>query len=150
MTQGRLRRKLEALAGEEDMEFSIPHPLLPPRFQKSSAGRNMLLRVNSELQTFIGWEGARLHPWLTLTPRQACWLLRDVTRRTVAYRRDTEELGKFLRKFGSPPPPDPILADPSDRLVPEKAATTPPQDETPIKIELAGTGGESPLPNVEY
>ena len=146
MTRSRLPQKLETYAGEEDLEFIVPYPLLPPRFYKASRGRNMLLQVSVDLQIFIGWEGSRIADWSVLTPRAARALLRDVIRKMGHYKQDVEIFSKFLYENAMYPAPDPVFDDPSDRAVPEEAEM-PTAEGSP---DLKECGGESPWPTQEF
>lgn len=152
MKKSKFLRTLEALAGEEQLELVIPHPLLPPRFLKISRGRNMLLQFNTDLQIFVGWEGARINKWEVLTPRGTSLLIRDVRRKLHQYDLDMGALQQFVQKNANYPIPDPAFEDPSERAIPREAEEADEKkDVEPGSAEVvACEGGESPMPGWDY
>ncbi|MBD3260535.1 MAG: hypothetical protein GF334_02485 [Candidatus Altiarchaeales archaeon] len=103
----RLRQELENRAGFEECEFVVPHVLLPPRFRKQAAGRNMILHMDLDYVVHVRWEGERLLPHCELTPGEIRRLLKDVNRKMTQYRQDLGVLGRFFDSHAEPPFWDP-------------------------------------------
>ena len=159
----RLRALLEDMALEEDIQFTIPHPFLPPRFREICENQNMLLLVDQDLTIHVRWEGARMAEHYPLTKGATRRLIREVLRKMKEYRRDVEVYARFIEHHAEEPldderyeairgTKDPPLAEKEDEddtkdEVVEIAATV--ALGTPAEMP-ASMGGSSPLPEWDY
>lgn len=150
-----LREALEDLAGEEELEFIIPHPVLPPRFQDICEDRNMILTLDMDFTIHVRWEGARRNEWLSLTPGGTRRLVREVLRNLTKYRRDLQTYGQFLDRVAEQPFDDPRSDDSSSRReppIPELIEEEEEPTEVVARVDLPRSpemGGESPMPMQE-
>jgi len=161
--KSRLREILERKAIEEDLQFLIPHPFLPPRFRRISENRNMILLIDQELTAHVRWEGARLAEHHPLTVGATRQLIREVMRNMTRYRRELGIYGRFIEEYTEEPFDDERYE--SFRLVKELPTavldktkeTAKETDVVELKASLlAGTsacssmGGESPFPEWDW
>lgn len=158
----RLRALLERRAGFEDLQFVIPHPLLPPRFRKVSRSRNMVLLIDTDLTLHVRWEGEQMCEHCPLTKGAARQLVREVLQNMKAYRRELAVYARFIEDCAEQPSDDHRYELP--RL--PRELPTAPQEETKgpeedPEVEVVATvllepsgdvalGGENPLPEWNY
>ena len=90
----------------------IPHPFLPPRFQKLSKNHNMILLLDRDMTVHIRWEGSRLHEHHPLTPRAARGLIREVQSYMTKYRREIKVFSRFIEQKAEEPFEDSRAPDP--------------------------------------
>ena len=112
MSASKLREFLESVAGEQELEFIIPHPLLPPRYHRLSEQRNMVVFLGLDFTIHIRWEGARRNEWHSITPKAFARLMREVMKRMTQYRRDLGVFARFVEAVGEHPDSDPRLDSP--------------------------------------
>lgn len=163
MRKSQLRETLERKAIEEDLQFLIPYPFLPPRFRNISENRSMILLIDQELTIHVRWEGARLAEHHPLTVGATRQLIREVMRNMARYRRELRVYSRFIEGYAEEPFEDQRYE--AFRLI--KKLPTAVRDETKktdmeadtIELKaklLAGTsacsnmGGESPLPEWDW
>ncbi len=158
MRISQLRALLEREAGQENLQFVIPHPLLPPRFREISEDRNMILLVDLDMTVHVRWEGERMvehHPLSTGAVRR---LMREVRRNISDYRRDLEIYARFIDSECEAPFDDERYEAyrlPEPAPVAEQEGTKVPVTEITAELFLelekarAG-GGESPFPDWDY
>ncbi len=158
MRISRLRALLEKKALEEDIQFIIPHPLLPPRFREICGGCNMILLLDRDLTIHVRWEGERLAEHHPLTKGATRRLIREVLRKAREYRRELEVFGRFIDQQGEEPFDDDryeIIRLPKDPPKAEREASNDTEDsviEIPAVIPLGSSrqslcvGGSTPLP----
>ena len=136
----------------------IPHPFLPPRYQKLSQERNMILLLDRDMTLHIRWEGSKLHEHLPLTPRAARGLIRECLGRMTKYRRDLQVFSKFIEENAEQPFDDPRALDPIRFKERELPPAQPLEEETEdtatelvaeIQLSNPEIGGESPMPMME-
>ena len=157
-----LRKQLEKEAGWEEFRMIIPHPFLPPRFQKLAKNRNMVLAFDQELTLHVRWEGARFHEHHPLTPRATQRLVREVLNRITKYRRELQVFSRFVVSVGEQPFEELRALDPAPRKKQEEPSAVREEEDEPIEIQteiaieaalraemLLGVGGESPMPGIE-
>ena len=163
MRKRKLRQLLEEKCGEEDFQFIIPHPLLPPRFRDLSENRNMILVLDMDLTLHVRWEGALSDEHLPLTPGELKRLLSEVNRKITTYRRDLSTFGKFAVENSEQPFEDPRNDPVYSPREPQPATKELEEDKSEIIAVInesnelvSGTmeevmkelGGESPLPDL--
>lgn len=145
---------MEESAGFEPIEFTIPHIFLPPRFEKASQKRNMLLTIDMELVAHIFWEGASEDQVEPLRPAQVRQLLRYCNKRMTQYRSDLGVFGRFVDSSAENPFCDPREEAESYTLEPKDVERLPVKRMKEKRVQTLTTslGGESPLPelNSEY
>jgi hypothetical protein len=141
--------------------MTIPHPFLPPRFQKLAQNRNMILLLDQDLTLHVRWEGARRYEHHPLTPQAACRLIQEVQSRMVKYRRDIQIFSRFIEQNAEQPFENSRALDP----VRWPKQETPGADKQEIDVSevvaeaeigealeaerMAERGGESPMPTME-
>ncbi len=156
----RLRVLLEEKATEEDIQFIIPHPLLPPRFREICEDRNMVLLLDTDMTIHVRWEGERMSEHHPLTRGATRRLVREVLRKATAYRRELEVYARFVDRwaeepfdddryegvrFPKPPPPAVNGAVEEEESVEISAV----MDVAPRKAPLS-VGGTSPMPKWDW
>lgn len=156
------RALLEKKALEDDIQFTIPHPLLPPRFREICEDRNMILLLDQDLTIHVRWEGERMSEHHPLTKGATRRLIREVLRKAKEYRRDLEIFARFVDQKAEEPfdddryelirlprdPPKavrPILVDKKDSVM-EIPAVIP---LGPSKTSLC-VGGDNPFPDWDW
>ncbi len=152
-----LRKLLDKEAGWEEFRMIIPHPFLPPRFQKSAKNRNMILLLDRDMTLHIRWEGARLHEHHPLTPQAARRLIEEVLGYMTKYRRELKVFSRFIGEWGEQPFDDPRAMDPlrlKEREAPSaslevreevRVHETLRAGRLPERMRGMGRGGESPM-----
>ncbi len=157
-----LRKLLEEEAGWEEFRMTIPHPFLPPRFQKLSKNRNMVLLLDRDMTLHVRWEGSRLHEHHPLTPGAARGLIREVSSRMTKYRREVQVFSRFIGQKAEEPfednrSPDPLRWKERELPAASRIEENPAQEVVAnITVEtrigealeaehLLSKGGESPM-----
>lgn len=155
----RLRALLEKVALEEDIQFTIPHPFLPPRFRKVCKNRNMLLLLDRDMTIHVRWEGERMSEHRPLTKGATRRLVREVLRKMKGYRIELGIYARFIERWAEEPfnddryesiqrAPDPPKAE---KEVPKDPVSTGTEISANIELELSempqNVGGSSPLPD---
>ena len=158
----RLRALLEKKALEEDIQFIIPHPLLPPRFREICGDCNMILLLDRDLTIHVRWEGERLSEHHPLTKGATRRLIGEVLRKAKEYRRELEVFGRFVDELAEEPFDDDryeIIRLPKDPPRAEREASNDTEDsviEIPAVIPLGPSrrslcvGGSTPLPEWDW
>ncbi len=150
-----LKTRLRDLSGEEEIEWIIPHPFLPPRYRKLCQNRNMVLLIDRDFTAHIRWEGARRGEWRSPTPGEVRTLIRQVKKNMRKYRTELDVFLRFVTDVVDIPFNDPAENEPSSRRKPKQAERIDDSEEASsiesivatIPIEkVAGMGGESPMP----
>jgi len=143
-----LREFLEVAAGAADIDFIIPHPFLPPRYQKQSLCRNLILGMDREFRAMIRWEGELVGRDTYLSPAECSRLIHDVLERMKKYRQELRSLKSFLGKVLCEEPE----GNSEEDVAEPKAAEELPEDSYHtdfVQVTADGMivgGGESPYP----
>jgi hypothetical protein len=141
-----LSEKLKKFAGFGEILFTIPHIFLPPRFQKLSHNRNMIVVLDPDQVVSVRWEGAQLEDYQPLTSKAASRLIRECLTKMSDYRRDLTILEGFVVAEAEDP-----FWDPRDCSPQKPCAEVATAGEMQPKQRDAGdetsTGGENPLPD---
>lgn len=154
MSPSNLRDFLKATAGDEEIEFVIPHLFLPPRYLKDSNRRNLVAILDRDLTIHLRWENARMSPWANITKGEFKRLVSDALRRMMQYQPELKIFGDFVNEVAEAPFEDPMYDEPIPSVdVVEKAS----REEEDIPVVVArikrtptyAVGGESPLPDME-
>lgn len=159
-----LRERLNnALEGcDEEVEFTIPHVFLPPRFKEVSEERNMILFLDIDQVVHVRWEGARFEEHRALTPGACRRLFKDCIANMKRYRKDLDTMARFIDREGQSPFWDPrrdsLTKEREERSAPalesseekkrEITATVDHSEELDLEVaaDLLELGGESPMP----
>lgn len=147
MKRNKLLDLLVEKMGQEDVEFVIPHPFLPPRYRKICENRNMIVTLDTENTIQLRWENARLVTWMSPTPGEFRTIVSYARRKMQQYRRDLETFGNFVDRVAEDPFLDPIFNDgeaPKAGVAAKKEAA-PNGSVLQVRFPFAG-GGESPFP----
>lgn len=161
---GSLKERLDQESGFSEVEFTIPHVFLPPRFREQSKQRNMILFLDLDNVVHVRWEGARQDEHQPLTPGAVRRLLKECARNMKKYRRDLDVFGRFIDRTAEAPFWDPRedsltrdrqdkpaeQEEPEDDSVEEIIAVLGPDGEL-IQGKVSDfleeeMGGESPMP----
>lgn len=121
MSRKHLKGLLKSLAGDADIEFVIPHPLLPPRYQQISRGHNMILYLDRNFLIQIRWQSARSGKRVILSAGEVRRLVKYVSQAAMRYRADLKTFSRFLDRVAEKPPTD----DTEQTLVAEQASRRP-------------------------
>lgn len=169
MPTSELRKLLNEEAAFQEFSFIIPHPFLPPRYQKLSRERNMVLFLDQNLTVHVRWEGARMHEHLSLTSKATSRLIKEVLRNMTVYRREINVFSRFIEDFAEQPFENPRY-DASTTRKETPAAAKGAKDKaievtasihipfvseptlTQLEMELSfreQTGGESPMGDID-
>lgn len=116
-----LKKYLKEFAGEKEIEWIIPHPFLPPRYQKRCENRNMILLIDLDFIAHIKWEGARIEDWCSPTPGELRTLLRQVQVKVKKYQKQMVVFSKFVDGAVDEPFGNPIDDDLSSKRKPKNA-----------------------------
>lgn len=147
MKRNKLLDLLVEKMGQEDVEFVIPHPLLPPRYRDICENRNMIVTLDTENTIQLRWENARLVMWMSPTPGEFRTIVSYAMKKMQKYRRDLETFGNFVDRVAEDPFLDPIFDDgEAPRAgVAEKEKVPSSESVSQVRFPLMG-GGESPFP----
>ncbi len=94
----RLRRVLENRSGIERIYLRLPYIFLPPRFEKISLNRDLVLLLKDDYTLHVRWSGEleiNPHP---LTVNAALRLIEDVLNNMTSYRKDLSIASRFLEQ----------------------------------------------------
>lgn len=149
----KLKAHLDRLAGDEEIEWIIPHPFLPPRYKKVCENRNMILLIDRDFTAHIRWEGARRGKWCSPTAGEIRTLIRQVKTKMTTYRRQLDVFSDFVTESVDIPFADPVDNDPSSRREPKKAEPLEDEEDDGVdrpldllRKRVIDEGGESPMP----
>lgn len=147
MKRNKLLDLLVDKMGEEEVEFVIPHPLLPPRYRKVCQGRNLIATLDVENTIQLRWENARLQVWMSPTPGEFRVLVAYALKQMQQYRRDLQTFGNFVDRVAEAPFQDPIFDDTeaAKPKVAEKREIDSKTGISPGRFPFTA-GGESPFP----
>jgi hypothetical protein len=147
MKRNKLLDLLVEKMGQEEVEFVIPHPLLPPRYRKFCENQNMIVTLDIENTIQLRWENARLSTWMSPTPGEFRTIISYALKKLQKYRRDLQTFGNFVDHVAEAPFQDPIFDDGeiAKAKVAEKKGVAPSGSVPTIRFPFMG-GGESPLP----
>lgn len=147
MKRNKLLDLLVEKMGQEDVEFVIPHPFLPPRYSKICGNRNMIVTLDTENTIQLRWENARLITWMSPTPGEFRTIVSYAMKKMQKYRRDLETFGNFVDRVAEDPFLDPIFYDGEvpKAGVAEKKETASSASIPQVRFPFTG-GGESPFP----
>lgn len=155
----KFRALLEKVSGDEEIEFIIPHPFLPPRYQELANNSNMILVLDRDMTLHVRWEGARLLEWHSITPGESRRIVASVLRNLEKYREEIKAFGRFVDERAEMPFEDPrydgvleIKAEVHANPIPEKKKSEDPGVTVPAETQtaLVAMGGEPPLPSWEW
>ena len=104
MSKKTLPTLLKKLAGERDIEFTIPYVLLPPRFQALSKHQDMVVCLGRDFLIQVLWKGGKTGKRVNLTPGGFRRLVKDVERSLTKYRTDLRSFSRFLDANADHPP----------------------------------------------
>lgn len=149
-----LRKRLSETAGFGEVKFEIPHIFLPPRFQKISQGRDMILVLDLDLVVHVHWENTLLEQHRPLTLAEARRLFRECTRNMQKYRGDLSTFARFVDRHAEEPFWDPRKDSAEDEPKKEPTASIVEEGETGDNMQTQrdcsdppqGQGGEIPIP----
>lgn len=171
MGRSRLRKRLEYRAGEEKLDFVIPHALLPPRFR--DGGENLILQLDLDFKLRVFAQNNHLVEPRYLTKAEARRLIEDVLRNLNNYRKDLEIFSRFIQAVAEQPGAGESNGKCKEEKAAQRAKETGAEEEEATEIEReedlqgqeiiavvpiigAGTvpssedGGESPCPDWEW
>ena len=155
----RLKAMLERVSGEEEVEFTIPHPFLPPRYREMSNRTNMILVLDRDMTLHVKWEGARLSEWNSITPGECRRIVASVLHYLSSYREELRAFSRFVDAHAEMPFDDPRFEPGTSPQ--ERAQERPAPVQRESKDRAAGVpvgtsalsmalGGESPCPSWEW
>lgn len=138
--------------GQEELQFIIPHPFLPPRYRKECAGRNMIAILDLDQTIHLRWENARLSPWMSPTPGEFRRIISYSLEKLQKYKRDLQTFGNFVDQVAEEPFQDPIFDEGDASAKPktaEKKGSTSKGSIPKLGFPFMG-GGESPFPTWSF
>ena len=91
-----LKEQLNRALGFDEVDFTIPHVFLPPRFKEMSKNRNMILFMDLDTVMNVRWEGARQDEHHPLTPGACRRLFKECIRNMKKYRKDLDAFSRFV------------------------------------------------------
>ncbi len=94
-----LRKVLENRAGLEKIYIRLPYVFLPPRFEKISRNRDLILLFDDNFTLHVRWSGELEFIHHPLTRKAAFRLVRDVQQRMTRFRRDLDITHRFLNSY---------------------------------------------------
>lgn len=97
----RLNKALEDC--DSEVQFTIPHVFLPPRFKEISNNRNMILFLDIDQVVHVRWEGARFEEHHPLTPGACRRLFKDCVANMKRYRKDLDSIARFIDREAQAP-----------------------------------------------
>lgn len=154
MAPRKMKDFLDSTAGDEEIEFIIPHTFLPPRYVKEGERRNLIVMLDRDLTVHLRWENSRLGNWANITPGEFRRLMRECLNKESKYRADLKVFADFVGERAEAPFEDPIydepLALPSsyDKALREEGNKN---KETVIYLNQdEDVGGEPPLLSMEW
>lgn len=147
MKRSKLLDLLMEKMGQEEVEFVIPHPLLPPRYRKICENRNMIASLDIENTIQLRWENARLIAWMSPTPGEFRTIVRYALKKLQKYRADLQTFGNFVDRVAEEPFQDPLFDDggPAAPRIAKKEEVSTSASVPMVHFPITG-GGESPFP----
>ena len=91
-----LKEQLNRALGFDEVNFTIPHVFLPPRFKEISKDRNMILFMDLDTVMNVRWEGARQDEHHPLTPGACRRLFKECISNMKKYRKDLNAFSRFV------------------------------------------------------
>jgi hypothetical protein len=166
----KLRELLETRSGEDQIDFRLPNIFLPPRYQKISKGKDLLLRLDHDFTLHVRWSGLVLTQHHALTIQEAKRLIREVRINRERFSRDLLVFETFIVKNSEKPTEKnryPLLTperkvEGAKELEDEKFIAEQIEAEVnlerkvsaeiriPSTSEETTLGGESPCPKIDY
>lgn len=104
MSRKSLRNFLEERVGDTELEFIVPHALLPPRYRKLSPGNNLIICLDRNFLIQMRWQNVRSGRRAILSAGEVRRLTSYVVRALRKYRTDLTSFSRFLDRVAEKPP----------------------------------------------
>lgn len=147
-----LRSFFEASCGEQEIVFTVPRALLPPRYQKEEAKGDLVVVFDRDFTVHLRWSSLRMGPWRNVSAGEVRRLAKDVLTNLRKFGRDFREFERFVSDYAEAPFEDPIHCEQeeSEEVVGAEVLIVPNASEKRAGPPASCAGGEPPLVSWEF
>lgn len=147
-----LRSFFEASCGEQEIVFTVPRALLPPRYQKEVAKGDLVVVFDRDFTVHLRWSSLRMGPWRNVSAGEVRRLAKDVLANLRRFGRDLRDFEHSVSRFAEAPFEDPIHCEQEEpeETVGAEVLIVPEPSEKRVEPTASCAGGEPPLVSWEF